>query len=280
LSFGLSTRFVLVAGVKKTVDPVLSEFYEAMERTNAEKIAHETLARISEGSSDSEDFDAESENEGAEDRPWRPSHVVFGKSTIKQGQIDSMRGRYFCDISIVRAGGESNVPLPEADEVVVYRSFMKAGLWFPLDSMLVEVLKTFEVYLHQLTPKAIIKIGVYIWAMRSQGQEPNVKSFCNMHELSYETKATGKEQYHNNFSCYGFVTRSEVSNPVPTFCKRWSGAWMQEWFYVKNDLVEREDIKGIIHRPIWSHFGIRRPSLALGNAYKRVKMLITQYALK
>jgi hypothetical protein len=40
---------------------------------------------------------------------------------------------------------------------------------------------------------------------------------------------------------------------------------MQEWFYVKNDMVEREDNKGIIQRPIWSHFGIRRPSLALGN---------------
>jgi hypothetical protein len=39
-----------------------------------------------------------------------------------------MRGRYFRDISIVQAGEESNVPLPEADEVVVYRSFKKAGL--------------------------------------------------------------------------------------------------------------------------------------------------------
>jgi hypothetical protein len=34
---------------------------------------------------------------------------------------------------------------------------------------------------------------------------------------------------------------------------------------VKNDLIEREDIKGIIQRPIWSHFSIRRPSIALGN---------------
>jgi hypothetical protein len=33
----------------------------------------------------------------------------------------------------------------------------------------------------------------------------------------------------------------------------------------ENNLVKREDIKGIIQRPIWSHFGIRRPSLALGN---------------
>jgi hypothetical protein len=27
---------------------------------------------------------------------------------------------------------------------------------------------------------------------------------------------------------------------------------MEEWFYVKNNLIEREDIKGIIQRPIWS----------------------------
>jgi hypothetical protein len=194
LSFSISTRFDLMADEKKTVDPVMSEFYEAMERTNAEKIAHETLAGISESSSDSEDFDAESENEGAEDRPWRPSHVIFGKSTIKQGQIDAMRGRYFRDISIVRDGGENNVPLPKADGVVVFRSFMKPGLRFPLDKILVEVLKPFEIFLHQLTPEAIIKIGIYIWAMRSQGLEPNAKCFCNMHELSYETKATGKEQ--------------------------------------------------------------------------------------
>jgi hypothetical protein len=79
---------------KKIVDPALSGFYEAMERTNAKKIAPDTLAGISEGSSDSEDFDVESESEDAENRPWRPSHVVFRKSTIKQGQNDAMRGRY------------------------------------------------------------------------------------------------------------------------------------------------------------------------------------------
>jgi hypothetical protein len=71
----------------------------------------------------------------------------------------------------VRAGGESIVPLPEVDEVVVFKSFMKAGLRFPLHKMLVEVLKTFEIYLHQLTHEALIKVGVFIWAMRSQGLE-------------------------------------------------------------------------------------------------------------
>jgi hypothetical protein len=243
-----------------------------MERTNAEKIAHETLAGISESSIDDESFDAESENEDAEDRPWGPSHTVFGKSTIKQSQIDAMKGRYFHDISIVRAGGDNNAPVPEADEVVVYRSFMKVGLRFPLDKFLVEVLKTFEIYLHQITPEAIIRMGIFIWAMRSQGLEPNAKCFCNVYELSYETNATGKEQYHNNFGCYNFVPRSDVSYPVPTFRKRWPGAWMQEWFYVKNNLIEREDIKGIIQRPLWSHFDIRRPSTALGNDIQACQM--------
>ena len=101
---------------------------------------------------------------------------------------------------------------------------MKAGLWFPLSKFLVEFLKTFEICLHQINPEAIIRMEIFIWAMRSQGLEPSAKCFCNMHKLSYETKATDKEQYHNSFGCYGFVPRSDVSYPVPTFQKRWPGA--------------------------------------------------------
>jgi hypothetical protein len=128
-----------------------------------------------------------SENDDAEDRPWRPSHVVFGKSIVKRGQIEAIKSKYFHDMTIVRAGGENNVPLPEADEVVVYKGFMKAGLQFPLHKMLVEVLKRFEIYLHQLTLEALIKVGAFIWVMRSQGLEPDADCFCNIHELSYQT---------------------------------------------------------------------------------------------
>jgi hypothetical protein len=82
-----------------------------------------------------------------------------------------------------------------------------------------------------------------------------------MHELLYETKAIDKEQYHNNFGCYRFIARSNASYPVLAYRKRWPGAWMEEWFYVKNDLIKREDIKEIIQRPIWSRFGLRRPKV-------------------
>jgi hypothetical protein len=147
---------------KKVVDPALVWFYEAMEKTNTEKITNEIMADLSEDSDDSDDYDVESGNKDAEDRPWRPSHTIFRKSSIKQSQIDAIKGRYFHDMSIVRVGGDSATPAPEENEVVVYKSFMKAGLQFPLSKFLVEVLKTFEIFLHQITPEAIIRMGIFV----------------------------------------------------------------------------------------------------------------------
>jgi hypothetical protein len=41
---------------------------------------------------------------------------------------------------------------------------------------------------------------------------------------------------------------------------------MEEWFYVKNDLKAREDIKEVIMRPIWSRFGLRMPKVEIDEA--------------
>jgi hypothetical protein len=100
-----------------------------------------------------------------------------------------------------------------------------------------------------------------------------------MHELLYETKAMGKEQYHNNFDCYGFIARPNASHPVPTFQKRWPGAWMEEWFYVKNDLSAREDIKEVIMRPIWSRSASEGRKLKLMTPPKCVRKPSVLFAL-
>jgi hypothetical protein len=242
-------------------------FLESIAKTNTEKITKGILDGLSEDTGDSDSYDVESGGEDSEDRPWRPSHTVFGKSTIKQSHLDNMRGRYFRDMSTVRVDdGEKIVPTPKDNEVVIFRSFFKAGLRFSLSSFVVEVLKIFQIFLHQITPEAIIRMGVFVWVARSQILEPNAKSFCSMHELLYETKPWGKEQYHNNFGCYSFVARSGSSYLVPTFRKRWPGDWMKEWFYVKNDLKAREDIKEIIVRPIWQRFGLRKPKVEIDEA--------------
>jgi hypothetical protein len=51
--------------------------------------------------------------------------------------------------------------------------------------MIGEVLKSFEIYIHQLTPNAIVKLNVYIWALRSQGKSANGEGFCRVHEMHY-----------------------------------------------------------------------------------------------
>jgi hypothetical protein len=140
LTFGFESTFSAFARIsedKKAVGDLklsLSEemhlgFLQSMSKTNTEKITKEILEGLSEDTGDSDSYDVETGGKDSEDRPWRPSHIVFGKSSIKQSHLDTMKGRYFRDMSIVRADiGEKTVPTPEENEVVVFRSFLKAGL--------------------------------------------------------------------------------------------------------------------------------------------------------
>jgi hypothetical protein len=59
-------------------------FLQSIAKTNTEKITRETLEGLSEDTGDSDSYDVESGGEDSEDRPWRPSHTVFGKSSIKR----------------------------------------------------------------------------------------------------------------------------------------------------------------------------------------------------
>ena len=54
---------------------------------------------------------------------------------------------------------------------------------------------------------------------------------------------------------------------------------MKEWFYVKNDLKTREDIKGIIMRPIWQRFGLRKPKVEIDEAAENAKRPSAQYVV-
>jgi hypothetical protein len=51
--------------------------------------------------------------------------------------------------------GERTVPTPEENEVVIFRSFFKAGLRFPLSKFVVEVLKIYQVTFIKLLPKRL-----------------------------------------------------------------------------------------------------------------------------
>jgi hypothetical protein len=68
---------------EKLLEEKTDGFIESIAKTNTEKITKEILEGLSEYTDDSDSYDAKSGGEDSEDRPWRPSHAVFRKSTIK-----------------------------------------------------------------------------------------------------------------------------------------------------------------------------------------------------
>jgi hypothetical protein len=113
--------------------------------------------------------------------PSKPSHLDFGKSTISEADLPKMvKLGYFSEAKkeLIRFGGKETIPKPGKNEVVVFKSLFKAGLRFPLNKMIVDLLKKFGIYLHQLTSNAIVRLIVYIEALRSQGVEPFAEGFC------------------------------------------------------------------------------------------------------
>jgi hypothetical protein len=113
--------------------------------------------------------------------PAKSSHLDFGKSTVSEADMPMMiKLGYFgeAEKKLICFAGEEITLTPENDEVVVFRCFFRAGLRFPLNEMIGEVLENYEIYLHQLTPNAIVRLSVFIWALQSQGIDPNAKAFC------------------------------------------------------------------------------------------------------
>jgi hypothetical protein len=99
--------------------------------------------------------------------PSKPSHLDFEKSTISKADFSKMvKSGYFSEDEkkMIHFGGEEITPKPQKDEIVIFKSFLKAGLRFPLNRMIADVLKKFGIYFHQLTPNAIVRL-VFIFGL-------------------------------------------------------------------------------------------------------------------
>jgi hypothetical protein len=150
---------------------------------------------------------------------------------------------------LIRFTGQEVIPEPKEDEVVVFKSLFRAGLWFPLYDMIGDVLKRFEIYLHHLTPNAIVRLSIYIWAIRSQGKSANAEGFCRVHELHYQTKARA-DGLHKNFGCYNFAYRKHTKALVIGYRTKWLTGWTNEWFYMKPDEKKMEKLMTMVMSPL------------------------------
>jgi hypothetical protein len=233
---------------------------EAMQRSGLVTSEEVPAAEAEQAATEAEQGDIEEADSDGDYNitvPSKPSHLDFGKSTISKADFPKMvKSGYFSEDEkkLIRFGGEETTPKPEKDEIVIFKSFLKAGLRFPLNRMIADVLQKFGIYFHQLTPNAIVRLSVYIWALRSQAVEAFAEVFCRVHELHYQTKAR-EDGLHENFGCYNFAYRKTTKFLVISYRSKWPTGWKSEWFYVKVD----DDKEKLVQSPLELIFGETRP---------------------
>jgi hypothetical protein len=251
-----------------------AEETEATETTLISEVMRQSGLVVTEGTIDegtsaaeAEQVDIEEGNADEEEEdysvliPSKPSHLDFEKSTVSEADVPMMmKLGYFgeAERKLVHFAEEETTPTPKDDEVVVFKSFFRAGLRFPLNKMIGEVLNFFEIYLHQLTPNAIVRLSVFIWALRSQGMSPDAEALCRVHELHYQTKAKA-DGLHENFGCYNFAYHKDTKAPVLSYRTKWPTGWKGEWFYIKADEKKRGKLMMMVMCPLALGFGMTRP---------------------
>jgi hypothetical protein len=70
----------------------------------------------------------------------------------------------------------------------VFEEFFAAGFRLPAHRFIVEVLRKFEIQIHQLKPNAMVALEKYVWAISSYGGEPSVEVFAKNYCLHWQKK--------------------------------------------------------------------------------------------
>ncbi|PVH62313.1 hypothetical protein PAHAL_3G264000 [Panicum hallii] len=139
------------------------------------------------------------------------------------------------------APDKETVPSPRAKEVIVYRDLFSAGLRFPLDAVVVRIHRNFDMYLHHLTPNAVLQLSVYMWASKTMGVSPSVENFVQAHTIHHQPLHMERMQGSTvvkeeaQFASLNFKYHSNVEAPVVCYKNKWDKYWNAYWFYYTVD---------------------------------------------
>jgi hypothetical protein len=118
--------------------------------------------------------------------------VEFGSTRISSVCVLEMqRLRYFGD-GVGRVSGAEEIPEPEG-ELVVFESFFVAGLRLPAHRFMAEVLRRFEVQVHELTPNVVVVLAKFVWVVASYGGRPSVEVFAKNYCLHWQKRNIGNK---------------------------------------------------------------------------------------
>jgi hypothetical protein len=87
--------------------------------------------------------------------------VDFGVSRMSSVRVQDMQQLGYFSGGVARVPGTEEVPEPEG-ELVVFEAFFAAGLRLPAHRYVGEVLRRFNVQIHQLTPNVVVALSKYV----------------------------------------------------------------------------------------------------------------------
>jgi hypothetical protein len=120
---------------------------------------------------------------------------TFGRSLIDGGDIATLQKNRM--IGTARAPGREIGLKPQENEVVIFQDLLFVGLQFPLHPAVVYILRYFDIYLHQLTPNAILCLSVYMWICRTTKIKPSAEGFASAHQVHYQRRTIFEEEGDN-----------------------------------------------------------------------------------
>jgi hypothetical protein len=92
---------------------------------------------------------------------------VFGESKVLADLIKEYEAAGFILVGDARPPSDEQVPITEANEVLVFRDFFTCGLRFPYDIILPSILERFSVKIHQPAPNSFLEISKFFWVMKT-----------------------------------------------------------------------------------------------------------------
>jgi hypothetical protein len=179
--------------------------------------------------------------------------VDFGASRMSSVRVQDMQRFGYFGGRVARVPGAEEIPEPEG-ELVVFEAFFVAGLRLPAHRFVGEVLRRFNVQVHQLTPNAVVALSKYVWATTSYGGQPSIEVFAKYYCLHWQKRMIGNKiaQFGScTFTPKTGKTSMEVVELVPCARNKW-GNWHEFWFYVAEGAVE--DHPGLPVAEMCSHF--------------------------
>jgi hypothetical protein len=149
--------------------------------------------------------------------------VDFGVSRMSSVRVQDMQQLGYFGGGVARVPGTEEVPEPEG-ELVVFEAFFAAGLRLPAHRFVGEVLRRFNVQMHQLTPNAVVALSKYVWATTSYGGQPSVEVFAKYYCLHWQKRMVGNKvaQFGScTFTPKTGKTSMEVVELVPCARNKW-----------------------------------------------------------